>query len=244
MRRAAAALLIAGSVLALAGAPAVAQEERPPQPADELLGRGETPGWTAVAGLEATGTLASGGREMAFHMWRARDDRFRLELTYRGERQVYVVDGKSGWIQVGSEPPTPLAENQVWERLSWADVFARLPDFYRRYPRRDLEPAVDSLGRPVRPVRLWPRSGYPYVYHVDEQTGRIVGGVRHYYDREDDGVYQAQLYYHDFRELAPGVSMPFTVETDEGTYTQTLQLQEVKLLREPPAAELFGLGGS
>jgi hypothetical protein len=225
--------------LALGVAAAGAQEERPPQPADALLARAQTAGWDGIVGLEAVGTLAAGGREMTFHLWRSRDDRLRLELGHRGEQQVFVVDREQGWIQVGSAEPTPLAANQVWERLSWADVFGRFPEFYRRYPRRDLEPATTLLGKPVRPVRLWPRSGYPYLYYVDETNGRIVGGVRQFYDGEEDAVREARLYYDDFRELSPGAALAFVVESDEGTYSQTLQLREVKLLREAPAAELF-----
>lgn len=225
--------------LALGVTAAGAQEERPPQPADALLARAESAGWAGIAGLEAVGTLAAGGREMSFHLWRSRDDQFRLELSHRGEPQVFVVDRDRGWIQVGDAEPEPLTASQVWERLSWADVFGRFPEFYRRYPRRDLEPATTLLGQTVRPVRLWPRSGYPYLYYLDEATGRIVGGVRQFYDGEEDAVREAQLYYADFRELLPGIALALTVESDEGTYAQTLRLRDVKLLREAPASELF-----
>jgi hypothetical protein len=88
-------------------------------------------------------------------------------------------------------------------------------------------------------VRLWPRSGYPYLYLVDEPTGRIIGGVRQFYDGEDDAVREARLYYSDFREVAPGIAIAFTVESDEGTYYQTLALDEVRLFAEPPPLELF-----
>jgi hypothetical protein len=176
---------------------------------------------------------------MTFKLWRAREDRFRLELSHRGQRQLFVVDGTAGWIQIGAEAPAALTPAEVWERLSWADVFARFPDFYRRYPRREAEPAIELHGRTVRPVRLWPRSGYPYLYHLDEASGRIIAGVRQFYDGEEDAVREAQLFYADFREVAPGVLFAFTVESDEGTYYQTLALDEVKLLAEPPPAELF-----
>jgi hypothetical protein len=224
-----------------ASAVSIGQDDRPPQPADQELARGQGPGWTNVEGFEAVGTLAAGGREMTFHLWRAREDRFRLELTHRGERQLFVVDGSTGWIQIGSNAATELAAHQVWERLSWADVFARFPDFYRRYPRRELEPVSQLQGAPVRPVRLWPRSGYPYLYFLDEATGRIVGGTRHLYDGEEDAVREARLYYGDYREVAPGVFFAFTVESDEGTYYQTLALDEVRLSAEPLSAELFAM---
>ncbi|HUP24455.1 MAG TPA: hypothetical protein VNB06_16105 [Thermoanaerobaculia bacterium] len=230
---------LAVAALLAASAVAVGQDERPPQPADPVLARGQGSGWTNIEGFEAVGTLAAGGREMTFHLWRARDDRFRLELTHRGVRQLFVVDGSAGWIQIGSNPATELAAHQVWERLSWADVFARFPDFYRRYPRRELEPVSRFQGAAVRPVRLWPRSGYPYLYFLDEATGRVVGGIRHFYDGEDDAVREARLYYGDYREVTPGVFFAFTVESDEETYNQTLAVDEVRLSAEPPSAELF-----
>jgi hypothetical protein len=232
VRFACAALLLAGQAVA-------ARQEPPPQPADAILAKAESPAWAGVHGLEAAGTLAAGGREMTFRLWLARGDRFRVELAHRGNGQVFVVDGTQGWIRVGDEAALELTPQQVWERLSWADVFLRFPDFYRRYPRRDLEPASTLGGRTVRPVRAWPRSGYPYLFLVEEASGRVAGAVRQFYDAEEDAVREARIYYGDFREIEPGLSVAFTVESDEGTYYQTLALDEVRLLEQAPAGDLF-----
>jgi hypothetical protein len=226
--------LLAVFLLGAASPPGGAGESLETVQARMVEAMGGEAAWGRVPALRLTGVRNRNGYEMALAAWRSKAGQLRVELTLRGQRQVFLHDGETAWLKgFRDEGFTTLEPGDAWEHLEEAEKFLCWPRPWLRYENVRLDGEEEHEGGVVHRLVLVSPEGGAETWLVGREDGRVREIVETRTGDEGES-YEVRSYAFDYRDVGDLV-LPHYVEMDHGTSLYSFVIETIEVVPVPPA---------
>jgi hypothetical protein len=190
--------------------------------------------WSQVPALKLTGVRNRNGYEMGLVAWLAREQKMRVELTLRGQREVFLHDGERAWLKgFRDEGFSALDAAEAWEHLEEAEKYLRWPQVWLRYEEARVEEETGHGQAAADRLVLVSPQGEAETWIVAREDGRVREIVETRTGNDGES-YEVHSYAFDYREVE-GLVLPHYVEIDHGTSLYSFTIDTIEVVPSPPA---------
>ena len=182
--------------------------------AANLQARGGETAWASVRTLRMTTMLNLNGREFRLSVLRKGPDRVRMEKEFPGREEIFVFDGKRGWIET-SEGVREARLDEIASRIDEVDLYLPWLNLWDRFERVEYAGQGEVDGEPAHHLRVHLGRDAVQDWWLSTETHHVVKSTRSLIDRRGERT-TFDTYQFDHREVE-GLVFPHYVEMDFGT---------------------------